>query len=132
MRILLQKRVIFLLSLLSIICFVGGYIIAYNTIHCYQTGTSGSGALHCGAGTGTQNAGPAFASILGFIGFIALVIAWVAGLVKTTRVKSWLWFAIVFVIPPVGSLLYGLFGPSVPPDNAPTFIEGTPREPVTT
>jgi hypothetical protein len=50
--------------------------------------------------------------ILSLLGFIALFLAWVMGLLFTFRAKQWLWFVIVFLFFALGTLVYSLMGRS--------------------
>jgi hypothetical protein len=56
------------------------------------------------------------AVLIGFVlylsGVIAAIIAWVVGLITTARVRRWGWFVAVLILPVLGSLLYGLIGPT--------------------
>jgi len=45
-------------------------------------------------------------------GVIAAVVAWIMGLIKTAQIGRWGWFAAVLLLPVLGSLLYGLVGPT--------------------
>lgn len=130
MRWLLDRRFIFILSAIALVCFVVGWIVASSTIHCYQTPASGSGRLGCGAGTGIANTGAFIAGFLGLVGFLAALYAWIFGLLKTARIQAWGWFVAIFLLPVIGSLFYGAFGPDRPSEGKVTYIEDAPRDPV--
>lgn len=46
--------------------------------------------------------------------------------------RHWIWFLAIFLLAPVATLAYGLFGPELPSHGTVTYIEGAPRNPVTT
>jgi hypothetical protein len=127
---LLDRRFILVLSAVSLICFIVGWVSAANTIHCYQTPASGSGQVGSGAGSGISNSGAFIAGVLGIVGFLAMLYAWLCGLVKTARIQAWGWFVAIFLLPPVGSLFYGAFGPDQPREGKTTYIEDSPNNPV--
>jgi len=45
-------------------------------------------------------------------GALAALAAWILGLVRTAHIKHWGWFVAVLLTPPLGTLLYGLVGPT--------------------
>jgi hypothetical protein len=45
-------------------------------------------------------------------GVMAAIVAWIMGLIKTGQTRRWGWFAAVLLLPALGSLLYGLAGPT--------------------
>jgi hypothetical protein len=108
-----SKRVIAILSIAAIvlnaIAFVGfGPAFATQLRSCqssiystnlYSCLTAGGGAVEIG-----------FALYLG--GVAAAIVAWIMGLIKTAQIGRWGWFAAVFLLPALGSLIYGLAGPS--------------------
>jgi hypothetical protein len=51
-----------------------------------------------------------FGLVLYLGGVIAAILAWIIGLIKTTQIRRWGWFAAVLLLPVLGSLLYGLVG----------------------
>ncbi|HLZ25342.1 MAG TPA: hypothetical protein VKQ30_24740 [Ktedonobacterales bacterium] len=53
--------------------------------------------------------------VLYFAGVVTALLAWLLGLVKTANIRRWFWFIVVFLLSPLGSLLYGILGPSSRP-----------------
>ena len=56
------------------------------------------------------------AVVIGFVlylaGALAALAAWIMGLIQTARIGRWGWLLVVLLISPLGSLLYGLVGPT--------------------
>lgn len=50
--------------------------------------------------------------VLYLAGVLAALVAWIMGLIKTAQIRRWAWFVVVLLISPVGSLLYGVVGPT--------------------
>jgi uncharacterized membrane protein len=50
---------------------------------------------------------------------ILFLITWIMGLVKTAKMKRWGWFAALFFLTPITSLLFGLIGPEDEPEPMP-------------
>lgn len=122
-RVLLQKRTIAIVSGIAIVCFIIGWIIAGQSIHC---GPATTGGQNCAAATsGGVGAGVAF-----FVAWILTILSWAMALVKTYRVRQWVWLVLCFIFPPVMPFLYGLFGRETPVNNRPTYLEGSPPTPV--
>ncbi len=127
----LSKRAILVLSLLSIVLFAVGFFLVSISVQCTYNNATTSQQYNCGAsGVGGSTPGATIGSIILFVAFFLGLASWILGLIKAGRVRAWGWFIIVFLLPPVGSLLYGIFGRERPPDNVPTYVEGTPRAPV--
>jgi hypothetical protein len=109
----MNKRTITILSLVAIvllvIAFVGfGPAFATQLRSCqssinnpYSTGciTSASRAVVIGF-------------VLYLAGALAALAAWIMGLIKTAQISRWGWLVVVLLISPLGSLLYGLAGPT--------------------
>jgi hypothetical protein len=53
--------------------------------------------------------------VLYLAGVVVALLAWLLGLVKTAHIRRWFWFIVVFLLSPLGSLVYGLLGPSSRP-----------------
>lgn len=53
--------------------------------------------------------------VLYLAGVAVALLAWLLGLVKTAHIRRWFWFVVVFLLSPLGSLLYGALGPSSRP-----------------
>jgi hypothetical protein len=108
-----NKGTIAILSLaaivLNVIAFVGfGPAFAAQLRFC-QSPANSMNLVGC-----LTSAGRAVA--VGFVlylgGVIAALLAWIMGLIKTAQIRRWGWFAAVLLLPALGSLLYGLTGPT--------------------
>jgi hypothetical protein len=108
-----NKPTIAILSLaaivLNVIAFVGyGPAVATHLFGC-RSSLYGPPATGCAPATATAiNIG--IALYVG--GIVAALLAWIGGLIKTGRIGRWGWFVVVLLLSPLGSLLYGLVGPS--------------------
>jgi hypothetical protein len=109
----MDKRTIALLSVaaivLNVIAFIGfGPAFATQLRMCQSPATS-TNLLGCLTAAGT-------AVDIGFVlylgGVLAAVVAWIMGLIKTARIRRWGWFTAVLLLPALGSLLFGLVGPT--------------------
>jgi uncharacterized membrane protein len=110
------KLLIALLSILAIallsIAFVNyGPAFATQLQSCQHAGngTSSTGCLTSGSRAATLGL------VLYLAGVVAALLAWLLGLVKTAQIRRWIWFIVVFLLSPLGSLLYGLVGPTTRP-----------------
>lgn len=122
-RILLHKRTIAIAAGIAIACYIIGWIIAGQSVHC---GPVRAGGQTCSSATsGAVGSGVAF-----FIAWVLTVVSWAMALLKTYRVRSWVWLVLCFIFPPVFPFFYGLFGRETPVNNRPTYVEGTPPTPV--
>ena len=109
----MNKRTIAILSIvgivLNVIAFVGfGSAVATQLFGC-RSSIYGPPATGCASSTSTQIT-IGIALYLG--GVIAAIVAWIMGLIRTAQIRRWGWFAAVFLLPALGSLLYGLAGPT--------------------
>ena len=109
----MNKGTITILSLaailLNVIAFVGfGPAVATQLFGC-RSSLYGPAATGCAAYS-SSDVTIGIALYLG--GVLAALAAWIMGLAKTAQVRRWGWFAAVLLIPPLGSLLYGLAGPT--------------------
>ncbi|HEX3270498.1 MAG TPA: hypothetical protein VHR15_07600 [Ktedonobacterales bacterium] len=57
-------------------------------------------------------------------GIAVALLAWLLGLVKTAHIRRWFWFIVVFLLSPLGSLLYGVVGPSSRAQAFPRSVRG--------
>lgn len=57
-------------------------------------------------------------------GVALALLAWLLGLVKTAHIRRWFWFIVVFLLSPLGSLLYGVMGPSSRAQAFPQSVRG--------
>ena len=110
----MNKATIAILSLaaivLNVIAFVGyGPAVATHLFGCHSSSLYGPPAAGCATASST-------AITIGIVLYLgdlaAAVLAWIGGLIKTGRLGRWGWFVVVLLLSPVGSLLYGLIGPS--------------------
>ncbi len=109
----MSKRTIAILSVigivLNVIAFVGfGPAFATQLRSC-QSSVASTNLLSClTSGGSAVDAG--FVLYLG--GVIAVVVAWIMGLIRTAKIRRWGWFAAALVLPALGSLIYGVAGPT--------------------
>jgi hypothetical protein len=113
------KRTIALLSILAIallsIAFLN-YGPAFATqLQSCQTSLYTSDQFRC-LTSGSQAATMGF--VLYLVGVVAALVAWVLGLITTAVRGRWGWFLVVVLLSPLGSLLYGLFGPATRSTNS--------------
>jgi hypothetical protein len=108
-----NKPTIALLSLAAIVlnalAFVGyGPAVATQLFGC-RSSLYGPPATGCASSTSTAIA---IGLALYIAGVLAGLAAWIGGLIKTGQIRRWGWFVAVLVLPALGSLLYGLVGPT--------------------
>jgi hypothetical protein len=108
-----NKRTIAILSIaaivLNVIAFVGfGSAFATHLRSC-QSSTNSTNLLGCMSSTGGA---VDIGLVLYLGGVMAAIVAWAVGLIETARTRRWGWFAAVLLLPALGSLLYGLAGPT--------------------
>jgi uncharacterized membrane protein len=110
------KLLIALLSILAIALLTSAFVyygpaFATQLQSCQHaaTGPYATGCLTSGSRAATLGL------VLYLGGVVAALLAWVLGLVKTAQIRRWLWFIVVFLLSPLGSLLYGLVGPTSRP-----------------
>jgi hypothetical protein len=108
-----NKRTIAILSLaaivLNVIAFVGFGPAFASQLRSCQSSAYSVNLYGCLTSAGS-------AVTVGFVlylgGVIAAIFAWIMGLIKTAQIRRWGWFAAVLLLPALGSLLYGLAGPT--------------------
>lgn len=114
-----MKPTIALLSIAAIIllsiAFVGFGPAFATQLQACQTSLYTTDQFRC-LTSGSQAATSGFALYLA--GVVAAFIAWVLGLITTLARGRWGWFLVVLLLSPLGSLLYGLFGPTSRPNVA--------------
>lgn len=124
-----SKKSIFWMSLIALIAGVAAIILYPLTYYCSAGTTTNQ--------PGCTTSGPlgVFGAILfvlvTFVATVLTIVVWLLALVKTGRIRAWVWFVLCFLLPPVTTLLYGIFGPELPEHGRPGYVEGTPRHPVT-
>lgn len=109
----MNKRTIALLSLAAIVLLLSAFIgfgPAFATqLRACQSATNNPYASNCLSSASS-------AVVIGFVlyvaGALAALAAWILGLITTARVRRWGWFVAVLLLSPLGSLLYGLAGPT--------------------
>jgi hypothetical protein len=126
---LLTKRNVLIMSAIDTGLLIVLAILWPLTFDCRNTAASSQAT--CMASQPLGGFGVALFLIVAFVFTLLTMVVWLISMVKTGRVRAWLWFALCLIIPPIGSLLYGLFGPEEPKNEQPTYVEGTPRHPVT-
>jgi len=107
------KRTIALLSLAAIVLLLSAFVgfgPAFATqLRSCQSATNNPHATNCLSSASG-------AVVIGFVlyvaGALAALVAWILGLLTTARVRRWGWFIAVLLLSPLGSLLYGLAGPT--------------------
>ncbi len=109
----MNKRTIAILSLaaivLNVIAFVGFGPAFATQLRVCQSSTTSTNLIGCLTSAGS-------AVDIGFVlylgGVIAAVLAWILGLIQTAQIRRWGWFAAVLLLPALGSLVFGLAGPT--------------------
>jgi hypothetical protein len=130
----MHKRTILWLTLLSILLAIVGVVLIVPNVsaaasHCTQQQVS-NGACHL-------NVSPAAGTAIGIgavlEGAAALLhlIAWIAALVRSARMRTWAWLLIVLLLGTLGLLIYALVGPPDParPAEAPAPPSTAPGYP---
>lgn len=111
-----MKLLIALLSILAIALLSSAFVYygpAFATqLQSCQHAASGPYSPSC-LTSGSRAATLGLVLYLG--GVAAALLAWLLGLVKTAQIRRWIWFIVVFLLSPLGSLLYGLVGPTSRP-----------------
>ena len=109
----MTKRIIMILSVAAIVLLIAAFL-----------GFGPAFATHlrsCQSSTNTPYATGCISSasgavVIGFVlylaGALAALVAWILGLIRTAQLGRWGWFVAVLLISPLGSLLYGLAGPT--------------------
>lgn len=105
----MNKRTIWILSLVAIVLFIVGFVVL--------VGASASAAASCQNSTdpnclNSAAGGAGIGVLIIVLGSISSFVAWIMGLVKTAQLGRWGWFVGVLLLSPLGSLIYGLAGPT--------------------
>lgn len=108
----MNKRTITILSLVAIVLLIAAFL-GYGPVFATQLRACQISPSSC---TSTASGGVLIGFVLYLLGALAALLAWIMGLVRTARIGRWGWFLVVFLISPVGSLLYGLAGPTTRAD----------------
>jgi hypothetical protein len=112
-RAAVNKPTIAILSLAAIalnaIAFIAyGPAVATQLFGC-RSSLYGPPATGCTSYTSTA---VAIGLALYIAGVLAGLVAWIGGLTRTGQIRRWGWFFTVLLLPALGSLLYGLAGPT--------------------
>jgi len=107
------KRIIMILSVAAIVLLIAAFVgfgPAFATqLRSCQSSLTGTNATECLTSASS-------AVVIGFVlylaGALAALVAWILGLIRTAQLGRWGWFVAVLLISPLGSLLYGLAGPT--------------------
>jgi hypothetical protein len=126
---LLTKRNILIMSAIDTALLIALAILWPLTFSCSSSVATSQGT--CVANQPLGSFGATLVIILAFVFTLLTTVIWLLALVKTGRARSWVWFVLCFLGPPITTLLYGLFGPEEPQGERPPYVEGTPRHPVT-
>ena len=104
----MNKRTITILSIVGIgllvIAFVG-----FGPVFATQLRTCQSSVSRC-ISTASRAADIGF--VLYLAGIIPALVGWIMGLIKTAQLRRWGWFVGVLLTFVLGSLLYGIVGPT--------------------
>jgi len=107
------KRTIALLSLAAIVLLLSAFVgfgPAFATqLRSCQSATNNPYATNC---LSSASGAVVIGFVLYLAGVLAALVAWILGLITTARMRRWGWFVAVLLISPLGSLLYGLAGPT--------------------
>lgn len=125
----LTKRAIFIASAVDTALLILLVILWPLTFSCSNSAASSQGT--CTANQLLGGFGVALVWILAFVFTLLTIEVWLVSLIKTGRARAWPWFVLCLIIPPIGPLLYGIFGPEESTTEPPPYVEGTPRTPVT-
>lgn len=109
----MTKRTIMILSIAAIVLLIAAFVgfgPAFATqLRSCQSSATGTSTLNCLTSASS-------AVVIGFVlylaGVLAALLAWIVGLIRTAQLRRWGWFVVVLFISPLGSLLYGVAGPS--------------------
>jgi sugar phosphate permease len=104
----MNKRTITILSLVAIVLLIAAFL-GYGPAFATQLRSCQSSPSNCAS---TASGGVLIGFALYLLGALAALLAWIMGLVRTAQIGRWGWFLVVFLISPLGSLLYGLAGPT--------------------
>ncbi len=124
-----MKRAILILSIVAILLLVIGLVVVVGAGASVAANctTDASGHVSCPNGAASSGAvgGAAIGILLLVLGLLSTGVAWIMGLIKTAQLKAWGWFVAVLLVPPLGSLIYGIAGP----DQAPMPQYASPQYP---
>lgn len=112
------KRAILILSIIAILGFAGGiffYVSGTAAVlaQCQSSLDDQTALQACLQQNAAAGASSLLIGILLFVvGGLCGLIGWILGLVKTAQIGRWGWFVAVLLLSPLGSLIYGIAGPT--------------------
>ena len=113
-----MKRAVLILSIIAILGVIGGVIFfvagtAAIAGQCQQFANDQTQLQACVQQNAAAGAGSLLIGTLAYIvGGLCAFVAWILGLIKTAQIGRWGWFVLVLLISPLGSLIYGIAGPT--------------------
>lgn len=112
-RSAVNKPTIAILSILAIVLLIVAFMLygpAFATqLRACQSSSASTNLAQClTSGSRATTIG----LVLYLAGVLAALLAWLMGLLKTAQIRRWGWFVVVLLISPLGSLLYGVVGPT--------------------
>jgi hypothetical protein len=109
----MNKRTIALLSLAAIVLLLSAFVgfgPAFATqLRSCQSSSNNPYATNC---ISSASGAVVIGFVLYLAGALAALMASIMGLITTAHNRRWGWFVAVLLISPLGSLLYGLAGPT--------------------
>src|SRR5579863_6301695 len=117
-----MKIAIVLLSIVAIVLGLVGYTQIFHSVSpvvasCSQYLPNDQSAYQQCVNNASARVAPGAG--IGFLLVLAAGLAefsaWILGLISTVMQRSWIWFVVVLLFTPLGSLLYGVFGPASEP-----------------
>lgn len=107
----MNKRNILVLTILGIVLVVIGFVVSGASLAGAAAACQGAtDTSNCGSGA--VLGGSLIALLVFLVGGVAGFIAWIMGLVKTAQIGRWGWFVAVLLLGMLGTLIYGLAGPT--------------------
>lgn len=111
-----MKRAILILSIIAILGVIAGVVVfvmaaAAAAGQCQQYSNDQTQFNQC-IQSSSAIGQTLIAIVLYIIGGLCAFVAWILGLVKTAQIGRWGWFVLVLLISPLGSLIYGIAGPT--------------------
>jgi len=104
----MNKRTITILSLVGIVLLIIAFV-GFGSVFATQLRSCQRSIPGC-ISSASRAADIGF--VLYLAGVIPVLVGWIMGLMKTAQIRRWGWFVAVLLTIPVGSLLYGIAGPT--------------------
>jgi hypothetical protein len=122
----MKKKTILWLVLASILLVIIGVAVFVPSI-ATAAASQCPGQTSCSVSlNGLQTIGVIAGGILWFVAAIVWFVAWIAALIRSAQMQTWVWFVVVLLLSGLGTLLYAIFGPSDRPAMAPYPPAGYP------